>query len=245
MTIKEMHFEFKKKLNKIDSQKFKNLLVPEIDWALNESQMILIKSIAEPRFRNNLGFEVNNRTIEDIRNIVVEQDNNTNSSLYPNCLSLTKLDNSSFYTALPINYMYYINARAIATKNNCTKYIDVFTSKHEDKSISSSFYNSSFEFEESFIRFNEKGIKIFSDSTFDITTLCMDYIRKPLYMHNAEDFKNVGYNTLNGTTLTGFQNCELSEVLHNEIVDIAVQLTTIELDNPNYQFKKEKTNLNN
>ena len=38
MNISEMHYDFKKKLNKVDSEQNRNLLVPEIDWALNEAQ---------------------------------------------------------------------------------------------------------------------------------------------------------------------------------------------------------------
>jgi hypothetical protein len=38
MTAREMHYDFKQKLNKIDSQKHRNLKVPEIDWKLNEAQ---------------------------------------------------------------------------------------------------------------------------------------------------------------------------------------------------------------
>ena len=41
MNIREMHYDFKKKFNKIDSQKNRNLLVPEIDWSLNEAVNII------------------------------------------------------------------------------------------------------------------------------------------------------------------------------------------------------------
>ena len=36
MTVQEMHYDFKMKLNKIDSEQYRNLRVPEIDWLLNE-----------------------------------------------------------------------------------------------------------------------------------------------------------------------------------------------------------------
>ena len=70
MTISEMHYDFKKKLNKVDSEQNRNLLVPEIDWALNEAQELFIKMVAEPRQRSFLGFEKSQRTIDDIRTIV-------------------------------------------------------------------------------------------------------------------------------------------------------------------------------
>ena len=46
-----MHYDFKKKLNKIDSQQKKNLLIPEIDWTLNEAQNLYVDIIAQPRFK--------------------------------------------------------------------------------------------------------------------------------------------------------------------------------------------------
>ena len=61
MNAREMHYDFKQKLNKIDSQKYRNLLVPEIDWKLNEAQEVFVKIIAEPRLRSQLGFEINQR----------------------------------------------------------------------------------------------------------------------------------------------------------------------------------------
>jgi len=36
MTVKDMHYDFKKKLNKVDSQQNRNLLIPEIDWTHND-----------------------------------------------------------------------------------------------------------------------------------------------------------------------------------------------------------------
>jgi hypothetical protein len=51
MTIKEMHYDFKRKFNKVDSQKNRNILVPEIDLYLNEAEEIFVKLIAEPRKR--------------------------------------------------------------------------------------------------------------------------------------------------------------------------------------------------
>ena len=50
MNAPEMHYDFKKKFNKIDSNNNRNLLVPEIDWTLNEAQDLYIKMVAEPRF---------------------------------------------------------------------------------------------------------------------------------------------------------------------------------------------------
>ena len=69
MTIKEMHYDLKMKLNKVDSQQNENLLIPEMDWVLREAEGLFIKMIAEPRIKSYLGFEMNQRTIDDIRTL--------------------------------------------------------------------------------------------------------------------------------------------------------------------------------
>ena len=71
MDINEMHYDFKTKLNKVDSQQYKNLRIPEIDWALNEAQELFVKMVAKPRLRTSLGFETHQRAIDDIRPLVV------------------------------------------------------------------------------------------------------------------------------------------------------------------------------
>ena len=55
MTIQDMHYDFKKKLDKIDSQQNKNLLIPEIDWVLNEAQEMFVKIVAFPKKYEYLG----------------------------------------------------------------------------------------------------------------------------------------------------------------------------------------------
>ena len=43
MTVENMHFDFKMKLNKVDSAKNRNFRPEEIDWLLNEAMDIFIK----------------------------------------------------------------------------------------------------------------------------------------------------------------------------------------------------------
>ena len=43
MTVEEMHYDFKLKFNKLDSQDYQNFQVPEIDWILNEAQWVFLK----------------------------------------------------------------------------------------------------------------------------------------------------------------------------------------------------------
>lgn len=230
MNIKEMHYELKKKLNKVDSQQYKNLLVPEIDVALNEAQELFVKMVAQPRLKSYLGFEKSQRNIDDIRTIVVEE------------LGWGVTNN---IVTLPPKYWHYIKGTVYCTKAQC---IDVpcrlVIRRHEEDFENSPFDKSSFEWRHVNGLFNENGIKLFTDNTFTINSVDLVYIRKLSYIHNAEDFGTGGYRLLSGILLSGTENCELPDHTHREIVDIAALLLMGELQIPGVDQKVLKLNLN-
>ena len=142
--------------------------------------------------------------------------------------------------------MFYISADVVISKEGCEyRTATCILRQHDDKHELSSFDKSSFEWKEVNIRFYENGIKIFTDGTFQVEELKLNYIRKHAYIHNAQDFLPTGSYTLpDGTVLTGSQDCELPEHTHREIVDIAVLITTGDLQSGDYQLKQAKINLN-
>lgn len=40
-SIKNMHYEFKQKLNRLDTNKYVGMQIPQIDWRLNEAVNLL------------------------------------------------------------------------------------------------------------------------------------------------------------------------------------------------------------
>lgn len=233
MTIEEMHYDFKMKFNKIDSQQYRNLRIPEIDWLLNEAQEILVKNIAFPRVINHLGFETTQRTIDDIRTIVIED------------ISLNKIRDTTVFE-LPEDYMFYVSAKAVLNKPECgTKEVQIIIRQHDDKFQESPFDISSFEWGDINATFDSRGIRIYTDETFNIEELKLTYIKKPAYIHNAVNFlPATQYSLPNGDLLTGKQDSELPIQMHREIVDIAVLLASNNLDSQNFQLKQYKLNLN-
>jgi hypothetical protein len=233
MTIREMHYDYKQKLNKIDSQKYRDLIVPEIDWKLNEAQEVFVKIIAEPRLGKKLGFEFNQRTIDDIRTIVVNQDST-------NAISLSSFDSSSFKGTLPTDYWFLLKARVIATKGTCQdKVLRTRVVQHDDETEVSYFDKSSFVWRMANLRFYEGGIRVFTNGDFTPSKLMMDYLKEPESVHNAQDF-NGTYTTLTGIPLIGSKDCMLPKVVHRDIVDLAVFITANDLNLANYGFKKDK-----
>ncbi len=230
MTIQEQHYDFKKKMNKIDSQQYKNLKVIEIDWVLREAEDIFIKMVAEPRKFNHLGFERNQRTRDDIRTIVV----NESCSVVTNNIA-----------TLPVDYMFFLRGNVDMTKGPCAGVKGkVHVQQHDDSFEDSPFDRSSFGWREVNALFTEQGVKFYTDGPFTVDNFCLSYIRKPAYIHNASATANGQYMDLSGTLLTGSVNCELPEHTHREIVDIAVLITTGELQIPDYQVKQAKLKLN-
>jgi hypothetical protein len=231
MTIKEMHYDFKRKFNKVDSQKNRNILVPEIDLYLNEAEEIFVKLIAEPRKKGSLGFETSQRSTEDIRSIVVT------SLIVPNSITGTGV--------LPTTYRYYVAGKATISKGKClNKKAKLVIIQHDDEAEGSVFDKSSFEWREVNAVFNSDGLKVFTDGTFTVNNVSVTYIRKTNYMHNAEDFRVGGYELSPGVALIGSVNCELPDHTHREIVDIAVMLASSEIQTSDYQVKLNKLNFN-
>ena len=230
MTISEMHYDFKKKLNKVDSEQNRNLLVPEIDWALNEAQELFIKMVAEPRQRSFLGFEKSQRTIDDIRTIVESE-------------QVVTITNG--VAPFPERYLFFLKAEVLMDKGNCRGVKGrLHVRQHDDEFENSPFDKSSFEWRIVNGLFITEGVKVFDDGTFTNKSLVLSYIRKPSYIHNANAFRNGTYQLPSGRVLEGTVDCELPEHTHREIVDIAVAMVSGELLSNDYQVKLSKLNIN-
>lgn len=241
MTAREMHYDFKQKLNKIDSEKYRNLLVPEIDWKLNEAQEVFVKSIAEPRVAGSTGFETSQRTIEDIQSVVKDQTLSAG-----NCIAPTLYDVNKYLVPLPDDYWFHIKSSVYADSGNCLlKKMSTVKRAHDDLHEWSPFDKSSFLWRECNVEFNQDGMVIFTDGTFIPKWFCLSYIRVPRNIWNAQDYQGGEYLDLQGNMLTGSQDCELPDVTHREVVDIAVLITTGDLQIPDYSIKLNKLKLTN
>lgn len=226
MTVENMHYDFKVQLNEVDTNRARSLLVQEIDWKLNQAQDILLNQIANPNSGQS-GVEFSQRSRSDIGPVLVDA----------KPINIQPLSTTQFQAAYPTDYLYFASAYADADKGLCSRRIRVFQVQHDDIHEEYAFSTSSFEWEEINAREYEDGFKLFSDGTFQITKFYLDYIRKPLYIHNAKQVGAAGYRLPDGGTLTGKQDCELGESLHRSIVSLAVLLTTGDLRLPDYQIK--------
>lgn len=230
MTIGEMHYDFKGKFNKLDSNQNRNLRIEEIDWLLNEALELFVKMVAVPRYASQLGFELNQRNTDDIRPLVKPDE------------AVTVENNIA---TLPEDYWHYRRGVVSMSKGNCTGVTGrLIIQQHDDMFEESPFNRSSFEWREVNGTFVSGGIKLYV-SGFTVDTLYLTYLRKPLYMHYASGMTGGTYTSLSGTPLTGSQNCELPDHTHREIVDIAVLLASGQINSPGYEIALNKLSINN
>ena len=247
MTVQEMHYEVKLKLNKVDSQDYENLIVPEIDWYLNEAQDIFIKQRYGISNNKRRGFEASQKRIDDLRQIVVK------GRILPFTTSTSDLN--AFEACLPTDYLFYIRSRLSISKGDCGDKdgVSALQIQHDDLNevLNDPFYSPSFEWEEVPVVFMGNNstsctfgaVLGYSDGTFALNNLRLDYLRHPLRISWANGITG-GYTYPNGNPAAGLQNCELAEHTHHEIVDIAVMIASGDLDHPNFQMKMLKTQLN-
>lgn len=236
MTIEDMHYDFKKKLNKADSQQYKNLLIPEIDWVLNEAQSLFIDKIAQPRLHPYFGFERTQKNIDDIRTVVVE---NYSPAIFSS-------DSESTLFTLPDDYRYYIKGFVMMNKEPCGKVKGrLHIQRQGDEFEEQSFYKSSYKWRHANGEFVQGGLRVYSGGDFTIVSASINYIGNPPYMHNAANFRQGTYNLPSGITLSGTQDSVLPEHTHREIVDLAVLIITGEIQAPDYQQKMNKIQLDN
>lgn len=248
MTIEEMHYDFKMKLNKVDSQQYRNFLIPEIDWLLNEAQELFIKMVAEPRLSFHLGFEKSQRNTDDIKMLVEEADGFD----HEDDIIVYRVGYRAIRYKLPGNYMFFIRALVSGTTGNCKNVPCIVKIKqHDDSNHISPFDKSSIVWREINGMFIDNYLElelpdISEEPNSKLETMQLTYLRKPKYMHFAQGIEGgEGYqlNSDKGSRLKGKQDCELSSHTHREIVDIAVMLANgqLQIQDP---FKMAKLNLN-
>lgn len=176
ISIKDMHYQFKSKLNKIDSANNINYRVPEIDWKIRIAERNFIKErISQSNQLVKGTFEVTNKIVDDLKSIVVQE-------------RITDFitDENNYTVELPSNYFYFIECYAECTKGEKTKLIRCYVRNNNEEIFV--FNTSSFEWEEVNIFFQDNSIVLTTDGTFTIDKVYLKYIKVPVLVHNAEDY---------------------------------------------------------
>jgi hypothetical protein len=255
MTVEEQHIDFKRKLNKVDSQNYRNFRPEEIDLYLNEGQELFVKKRINRNNTYQLGFETTQKRIEDLRDIHIKFEGDTlqpltasivNANVYRFNLEDLGLVNGK------LKYLYKTRVSFKGTKGECTNVsLDGIAAQTDDLNeiLRSEFYNPSFEWRQAPYLFSENFLYVYTDGTFSITELELDYIKRPLKIANPNAIKNnlgavIGYNYPDGTTAVQ-TDCELQSMyVTSEIVDESIVLAMMDLGDQRVQLGNTKLNIN-
>lgn len=236
--VESLIYKFDTKLNKLATLQHQKIPLENKLLAINEAIIKLIKVKIDPNNTLGLGFEAFKKRYEDLQ-VLVESPNKhplvpvlSDALLGKWTVDLTELE----------NYMFYVDAYALATKGTCKDRlirIDHDLTKHADVTIllANNQYKPSFEYEETFDTLADDKLEIYTDGTFKYTKVYISYLKYP----NQVDYP--GYTHLDGTASTK-QDSELPAFLEDEILNYAIQDVAMSIgdkDNVEYSQLRIKT----
>jgi hypothetical protein len=237
MTIQELHYQFKLNMDRVDTLSSTDFNKAEIDWLLNEAQLIFVKRRYSPDERKRLGFEFTQKRTDDLSTLVVKYPEQ--GPITPSCANgVCEVP----LAALFYDYLFLIDAFCDLTENGvCTKSVPLKFVQHDDyrESLRDPFNSPSFEFipynfGKSSTQSAKSSIYIYP-SSYTVDRVYIEYIKKP----SRVSYGNYTY--IDGVVYPP-ATCELPEQTHQEVVDIACQIASYAIENPEYiRLKAEKT----
>lgn len=238
MLIKEMHYDFKIKSDKIDSLKNRNFLPAEIDWLLN----LAIQNFVDNKYDD---FETKQDLIDQLSTLTVKSP----TSIQPGVSVITaatgvyemKLED------LEYPYLHLVRLNALATKTGCSNKVmkgNEVTHDTLDKVLLSPFEGPNFNwlnlpyvFGKSSNTDYNSSIYLYTNGEFGISEVYPEYLRIPKQVFYG------GYTSLNQiyTPSDTPVDCDLPPAFHRRIVDIAVAEASDYINKPDFPQKLQKT----
>jgi len=206
MTAAEMVISFKQGLDKFDSLNYPDFQADQIDLILNQAQDTFVKQRYGSTNDKKTSFEETQKRTEDIKNVVV------NAILIPAANAADNINAYSRFVTLPSDHWIIVQELTGVSYLDCKDVVvtdRVFTValQHNDysKVINNPFRKPK---EDKVLRLMEnKRVELIPASNVTITDYHLRYIKEPIRI-NSISIVNV--------------DCELSSMVHQEIVNIAV-----------------------
>jgi hypothetical protein len=253
MRIEEQHYDFKIKKDKVDSLQKRNFNPAQIDWLLNEAIWVWLKTNYGLSNKFQTGFEGTEHRIQDLKNLHIKSPN-PQPAVVP-ALMVTgeyELDLKD----LEYEHLFSTRVRAKITKDNCTKVVGVTVTQTDDlnETLYDPFNKPSFSYnriigvygratDTTGTIINPYGLGslyLYTDGTFTIDEVYIDYIKYPNRVWiGSYDLtsdlrpKNANNTYIYQTSVDNPVHCDINSHAHNEIVDIAVNLAAMMVEDPN------------
>lgn len=225
MSISEIHTYFKVLLNKLDSFNYQNLEPEEIDVFLNQAMFRLIEQRAYGNNPKRETIEETQKRVDDLNNIT-----NPYSTTVFSTDSYNKTNGK--YVTLPIDYRHAMQEECTISYTDCngvtqTKKIPVKPVTHDrfNKITRDPFNKPDENLVLRLAHSKVNGNQVFEligNGSVTFTTYYLTYLRTPVSMRYGSTY----------STPTTDVECELSEHLHREIVEMAIRSAIEVLESP-------------
>lgn len=236
MDIQSLHYQFKLNMDRIDTLSNQDFNATEIDWLLNEAQLIFVKQrMSGASNLKRRGFEASQKRIDDLSTLVIK---------YPLQPALTPVLDSGVYeldlTNLSYPYFQLLAVQAdVEIADDCVKRVPLRFIQHDDylSALRDPFNKAS----EEFVPYNVGRASSSTGSSLYIYpgSYLVLYVY-PEYIKYPSKVSYGNYVYIDGVTYAA-ATLELPEHTHPEIVDIACQIASLNIENPEYiRLKQEK-----
>ena len=227
MLIAEAHIELEVTVDKRATSQVPEL-PPELkDYFINEAYYRIVKTRYNKNNIYKASFEEIQKRTEDLKNLVVTEEINTiavpyeaNETRYP----AVQADLPS----LNIPYWFYLRSRCLVSKENCPdtwEWPKLVQQDDLEKVLDDPFNNPSKS--NPVIYFENGNILVRTDNTYTVPAMKLTYIKQPTKV-------NIG------TYGQPVQEFEISEHIHNEIVQLAADIIIENIESRRIQTIKQQ-----
>lgn len=225
-SIKDLHYGFRRRANKIESLQNRNFYVEQIDDYLNEALKIFMVEVSKE-------FELRQDLIDDLRQLVVNDVS----------LPITYKD-GYVQSVLPDDYFRLVRSYSIASNPKCTgtRRMSHYAIQTDDLEnfLKDPLYKPDYYWGETGYRMLQDKILVYTNNEFNISDIVIDYIKQHPRIANPEDSRNATYTLPNGTVAVQQDLILDSTNQPEKIMDIAVLNAYMDISDPNYQIKLNK-----
>lgn len=234
MTPREVHYAFKLGMDRVDSASSEDFNVAEIDFIVNQAQLLFIKQRYDKLSnRKQLGFEASQKRIDDLASIHVQ---------YPLQAALTPTLLDGVYelplSSLTYPYLFLTSSTAVVTDSSCDYEVPLKATQTDDLSevLRDPFNSPSLDFVPYNLgRSESAGVSMFIyPGNLAVKKVKVSYITNPPRF-------SIGNYTYEDGSPSNYQPLVTPEQTHQEIVDLACQIASYNIESPEYiQLKNQK-----
>lgn len=231
MTIKNAHWLFLEKFNKLESNLYRELTPVQIDTYLNNAQNLYVSSII------NNSVEDTTRISKALAQLLVKSPTSIQAAITPTVVGTTYEMKSS---QLAFECIYPVSFEILAAKTGCTaKVISVFIKEHDDRAYeSSATRKSSWRWNRcraylgrssttlTSAQFNNFSLFMETDGDYTITSVYPTYYKAPRLVCLG------GYTDIDDGSTKTVANFEFADNDIYLIIDLAIGLANETLEKP-------------